>query len=149
MGMSEEDAQEIIDEFDKNGDGVLSIEEFAEAFDMFMLDEDDFEPPSDDAAPDLEAEGGDNVGGTVPPASTDPLPASNSVPTAPPFVYKGYPTSGPGFAMFSPQSFGCLSTKAESLVGACSSSTSISNLASCNILKATVESRSSTSRAVP
>ena len=36
MGMSVEDAQEIIDDFDTNGDGVLSIDEFAEAFDMFM-----------------------------------------------------------------------------------------------------------------
>ena len=35
--MSVDDAQEIIDDFDHNGDGVLSIAEFEEAFDMFVL----------------------------------------------------------------------------------------------------------------
>ena len=117
MGMSIEDAQEIIDDFDRNGDGVLSIEEFADAFDMFMLDEDDAEFQGGDTGADA-----DPPPKAAPPAAPPAAPkstpkatpkASGSGESAPaaPFVYKGYPASGPGFAMFSPQSLGCLSTK--------------------------------------
>ena len=103
MGMSEEDAQEIIDDFDKNGDGVLSIDEFAEAFGMFMLDEDEFAGGgADDNSDALET-----VAASKPVASK-PVAAETSDPN---FVYSGLPAEGPGFAMFSAESHGCLTVK--------------------------------------
>ena len=99
MGMTEEDAQEIIDDFDTNGDGVLSIDEFAAAFDMFMLDEDDFAAAAATTASEPVVASGPGGGGAV----------ETSAPAD--FVYRGPPAEGPGFAMFSAESHGCLGVK--------------------------------------
>ena len=85
-------------------DGVLSIEEFVEAFEMFMLDEDEFQNGAAPAEPDDDEDdepaalpaqpAAQPVGATV---TSPPPPAAPKAAAPAPRAYSGFPIEGPGF----------------------------------------------------